>query len=263
TGTLHSEDKQVFPDRKTSLRRPTNTQTHSAGLKSSSTRRFDRRNIPIRSGTKTTPTTPSAATTHAEFTFRSSPTSPGIIQQQQKLESVGAALLPSLTRRATVTEEKNRRAGTVRRRTKELALADASVTRSNTRKKRASEIIEEPVARNMYEIPNDNENDGQYAMEFWLNALVAKPHTNFFGYESSIGPICISISTRESHECYKALVRTPFKFGVVFVPTMVIDEPIFGTDLDRLSSPTPQKILLYHALRIYFQQADEERRGYL
>ncbi|KAJ2094492.1 hypothetical protein GGI09_005377, partial [Coemansia sp. S100] len=66
-----------------------------------------------------------------------------------------------------------------------------------------------------------------------------------------------------SHECYKALVRTPFKFGVVYVPTMVIDEPIFGTDLDRLSSPTPQKILLYHALRLYFQQADDERRGYL
>ncbi|KAJ2222291.1 hypothetical protein EV180_004371, partial [Coemansia sp. RSA 518] len=98
---------------------------------------------------------------------------------------------------------------------------------------------------------------------FWLNALVPKPHTNFFGYESSIGPICISISTRESHECYKALVRTPFKFGVVYVPTMVIDEPIFGTDLDRLSSPTPQKILLYHAMRLYFQQADDERCGYL
>ncbi|KAJ1944190.1 hypothetical protein FBU59_002671, partial [Linderina macrospora] len=227
----------------------------------------------IRSGTKTTPTTPSAATAHAEFTFRSSPTSSGMAAQQQqqqqpqqqKLESVGAALLPSLTRRATVTEAKSRQAGTMRRRTKELALADASVTRSNTRKKRASLVLaEEPVGvRNTYEIPNDNENDGQYAMEFWLNALVAKPHTNFFGYESSIGPICISISTRESHECYKALVRTPFKFGVVFVPTMVIDEPIFGTDLDRLSSPTPQKILLYHALRIYFQQADEERRGYL
>ncbi|KAI9479067.1 hypothetical protein LPJ78_003157 [Coemansia sp. RSA 989] len=113
------------------------------------------------------------------------------------------------------------------------------------------------------EIPNENENDGQYVSEFWLNALVPKPHTNFFGYESSIGPICISISTRESHECYKALVRTPFKFGVVYVPTMVIDEPIFGTDLDRLSTPTPQKILLYHALRLYFQQADDERCGYL
>ncbi|KAJ2374444.1 hypothetical protein GGI05_007289, partial [Coemansia sp. RSA 2603] len=120
-----------------------------------------------------------------------------------------------------------------------------------------------PVSRGSYEIPNDNENDGQYATEFWLNALVPKPHTNFFGYESSIGPICISISTRESHECYKALVRTPFKFGVVYVPVVVIDEQIFGTDLDRLSSPTPPKILLYHALRLYFQQADVERRGYL
>ncbi|KAJ2828142.1 hypothetical protein FBU31_002987, partial [Coemansia sp. 'formosensis'] len=120
-----------------------------------------------------------------------------------------------------------------------------------------------PTSRGSYETPNDNENDGLYASEFWLTALVPKPHTNFFGYESSIGPICISISTRESHECYKALVRTPFKFGVVYVPTMVIDEPIFGTDLDRLSSPTPQKILLYHALRLYFQQADDERRGYL
>ncbi|KAJ2683077.1 hypothetical protein IWW39_005696, partial [Coemansia spiralis] len=120
-----------------------------------------------------------------------------------------------------------------------------------------------PTSRGSYDTPNDNENDGLYASEFWLTALVPKPHTNFFGYESSIGPICISISTRESHECYKALVRTPFKFGVVYVPTMVIDEPIFGTDLDRLSSPTPQKILLYHALRLYFQQADDERRGYL
>ncbi|KAJ2157790.1 hypothetical protein GGF46_004254 [Coemansia sp. RSA 552] len=120
-----------------------------------------------------------------------------------------------------------------------------------------------PSSRCTFEIPNDNENDGQYVSEFWLNALVPKPHTNFFGYESSIGPICISISTRESHECYKALVRTPFKFGVVYVPTMVIDEPVFGTDLDRLSSPTPQKVLLYHALRLYFQQADDERRGYL
>ncbi|KAJ2702332.1 hypothetical protein H4R19_005370, partial [Coemansia spiralis] len=120
-----------------------------------------------------------------------------------------------------------------------------------------------PSSRCVLEIPNENENDGQYVSEFWLNALVPKPHTNFFGYESSVGPICISISTRESHECYKALVRTPFKFGVVYVPTMVIDEPVFGTDLDRLSSPTPQKILLYHALRLYFQQADDERRGYL
>ncbi|KAJ2728527.1 hypothetical protein IW152_005947, partial [Coemansia sp. BCRC 34962] len=120
-----------------------------------------------------------------------------------------------------------------------------------------------PTSCGSYNTPNDNENDGLYASEFWLTALVPKPHTNFFGYESSIGPICISISTRESHECYKALVRTPFKFGVVYVPTMVIDEPIFGTDLDRLSSPTPQKILLYHALRLYFQQADDERRGYL
>ncbi|KAJ2769657.1 hypothetical protein IWQ57_003012, partial [Coemansia nantahalensis] len=120
-----------------------------------------------------------------------------------------------------------------------------------------------PSPRGALDIPNENENDGQYVSEFWLNALVPKPHTNFFGYESSVGPICISISTRESHECYKALVRTPFKFGVVYVPTMVIDEPVFGTDLDRLSSPTPQKILLYHALRLYFQQADDERRGYL
>ncbi|KAJ1888770.1 hypothetical protein LPJ66_008400, partial [Kickxella alabastrina] len=120
-----------------------------------------------------------------------------------------------------------------------------------------------PNSRCAYDIPNDNENDGQYATEFWLNALVPKPHTNFFGYEASIGPICISISTRESHECYKALVRTPFKFSVVYVPTIVIDEPVFGTDLDRLSSPTPQKMLLYHAMRLYFQQADDERRGYL
>ncbi|KAJ2686901.1 hypothetical protein GGH99_003375, partial [Coemansia sp. RSA 1285] len=119
------------------------------------------------------------------------------------------------------------------------------------------------MSRCTFEIPNDNENDGQYGTEFWLNALVPKPHTNFFGYEATIGPICISISTRESHECYKALVRTPFKFGVVYVPTMVIDEPVFGTDLDRLLSPTPQKILLYHALRLYFQQAEDERRGYL
>ncbi|KAJ1801275.1 hypothetical protein LPJ59_000424 [Coemansia sp. RSA 2399] len=120
-----------------------------------------------------------------------------------------------------------------------------------------------PISRCTFEIPNDNENDGQYATEFWLNALVPKPHTNFFGYEATIGPICISISTRESHECYKALVRSPFKFGVVYVPTMVIDEPVFGTDLDRLSNPTPQKILLYHALRLYFQQAEDERCGYL
>ncbi|KAJ1731654.1 hypothetical protein LPJ61_002429 [Coemansia biformis] len=127
----------------------------------------------------------------------------------------------------------------------------------------ASSQAAAPSSRCALEIPNENENDGQYVSEFWLNALVPKPHTNFFGYESSVGPICISISTRESHECYKALVRTPFKFGVVYVPTMVIDEPVFGTDLDRLSSPTPQKILLYHALRLYFQQADDERRGYL
>ncbi|KAJ1987716.1 hypothetical protein EDC05_005677 [Coemansia umbellata] len=120
-----------------------------------------------------------------------------------------------------------------------------------------------PISRCTYEIPNDNENDGQYATEFWLNALVPKPHTNFFGYESSIGPICISISTRESHECYKALVRTPFKFGVVYVPTSVINGSIYGTDLDRLTNPTPQKILLYHALWLYFQQAEKERCGYL
>ncbi|KAJ2450144.1 hypothetical protein GGF42_004566, partial [Coemansia sp. RSA 2424] len=120
-----------------------------------------------------------------------------------------------------------------------------------------------PTSRGAYETPNDNENDGLYAAEFWVTALVPKPHTNFFGYEAAIGPICVSISTRESHECYKALVRTPLKFGVVYVPTMVIDEPVFGTDLDRLSSATPQKMLLYHALRLFFQQADDERRGYL
>ncbi|KAJ2358147.1 hypothetical protein GGF43_001011 [Coemansia sp. RSA 2618] len=162
---------------------------------------------------------------------------------------VGTALLPSLTRRATISEQKR------------TSLRIGS--RMNSDSQQSPPRSAESAALCAFEIPNENENDGQYVSEFWLNALVPKPHTNFFGYESSIGPICISISTRESHECYKALVRTPFKFGVVYVPTMVIDEPIFGTDLDRLSSPTPQKILLYHALRLYFQQADDERCGYL
>ncbi|KAJ1852988.1 hypothetical protein GGH12_005194 [Coemansia sp. RSA 1822] len=162
---------------------------------------------------------------------------------------VGTALLPSLTRRATLSEQKR------------TSLRIGS--RMNSDSQQSPPRSAESAALCAFEIPNENENDGQYVSEFWLNALVPKPHTNFFGYESSIGPICISISTRESHECYKALVRTPFKFGVVYVPTMVIDEPIFGTDLDRLSSPTPQKILLYHAMRLYFQQADDERCGYL
>ncbi|KAJ2286471.1 hypothetical protein IWW55_006967, partial [Coemansia sp. RSA 2706] len=164
---------------------------------------------------------------------------------------VGAALLPSLTRRATINEQKR------------TSLRIGSRMNDNRQQSPPPPRSAESSAHGTFEIPNENENDGQYVSEFWLNALVPKPHTNFFGYESSIGPICISISTRESHECYKALVRTPFKFGVVYVPTMVIDEPIFGTDLDRLSSPTPQKVLLYHALRLYFQQADDERCGYL
>ncbi|KAJ2855322.1 hypothetical protein J3B02_002231, partial [Coemansia erecta] len=223
----------------------------------------------------------------AEFTFRSSPTptSPefaGLFDRAQPppqlvfdrppqhLEFVGAALLPSLSRRATTSEHKLKhtslRIGSAARRTQhQLAMAT-----DNDNTHGADDIATEPLRAGLapvspcaYEIPNDNENDGQYAAEFWLNALVPKPHTNFFGYEASIGPICISISTRESHECYKALVRTPFKFGVVYVPTVVINQPVFGTDLDRLSNPTSPKILLYHALRLYFQQADIERRGYL
>ncbi|KAJ1721334.1 hypothetical protein LPJ53_004135 [Coemansia erecta] len=210
-------------------------------------------------------------------------------QAQVHLEFVGAALLHSLSRRATISEHKytslrigtdshsayhqhnasgsNSNSGSSQRKADQGGVAMGMV---NDALHSADEVSIEaaqarltPVSRGSYEIPNDNENDGQYATEFWLNALVPKPHTNFFGYEATIGPICISISTRESHECYKALVRTPFKFGVVYVPIVVINEPIFGTDLDRLSSPTPPKILLYHALRLYFQQADIERRGYL
>ncbi|KAJ2600522.1 hypothetical protein H4R99_003315 [Coemansia sp. RSA 1722] len=221
---------------------------------------------------------------NSEFTFRSSPTadSPELAapldrahqQQPPHLEFVGAALLPSLSRRATISEHKHAslRIGTpahsgVFHTASEHRAAMAgdsdSAHSSDEGAPDAGRAAARPGSQSVYEIPNDNENDGQYAAEFWLNALVPKPHTNFFGYEASIGPICISISTRESHECYKALVRTPFKFGVVYVPTVVINQPIFGTDLDRLSSPSSPKILLYHALRLYFQQADTERRGYL
>ncbi|KAJ2869275.1 hypothetical protein GGH93_006207 [Coemansia aciculifera] len=276
------------------------TQTATAAAAAKTTRQSDRHHL----ATDTSTTTPThSAKSKAQFTFRAASTAfpslqdpPPQLQLQpasQRREFVGAALLPSLSRRATISEQKHgplrtglrpmldRNASVASRATAASSSSSHSEAGAYTgtpsvqhQQRQASLSIDQmsvdsaqatltPTSRGSYETPNDNENDGLYASEFWLTALVPKPHTNFFGYESSIGPICISISTRESHECYKALVRTPFKFGVVYVPTMVIDEPIFGTDLDRLSSPTPQKILLYHALRLYFQQADDERRGYL
>ncbi|KAJ2890859.1 hypothetical protein IWW38_003903, partial [Coemansia aciculifera] len=192
----------------------------------------------------------------------------------QRREFVGGALLPSLSRRATISEQKPGFRAMLDRNASVGSSSSSSEAGTCAAQRQASLSADRvsvdsthatltPASRGAYETPNDNENDGLYAAEFWVTALVPKPHTNFFGYEAAIGPICISISTRESHECYKALVRTPLKFGVVYVPTMVIDEPVFGTDLDRLSSATPQKMLLYHALRLFFQQADDERRGYL
>ncbi|KAJ2088257.1 hypothetical protein IW138_004333 [Coemansia sp. RSA 986] len=301
-------------------------QTAAQKADSSPARRFDRTptvSSRLKSTTQTPQTTPTRIAISSygqEFTFRSPPaasiTFPGILgpvqsqktQSPYRLESVGTALLASLSRRATITEQRRTslrigsaagaRAGirstmlgqassttpaaaaaaeTSSMRAahahsgKESASGGASKGADGNRRQSGTDHASidsgqtalTPISRCTFEIPNDNENDGQYATEFWLNALVPKPHTNFFGYEATIGPICISISTRESHECYKALVRSPFKFGVVYVPTMVIDEPVFGTDLDRLSNPTPQKILLYHALRLYFQQAEDERCGYL
>ncbi|KAJ2613424.1 hypothetical protein EV177_002540 [Coemansia sp. RSA 1804] len=306
--------------------------THHPDSNASPARRFDRtptssRHLRTPNSTGKTALTPiSISRYNQEFTFRSPPaaaiTFPSIAEltQSQKtqspyrLESVGTALLASLSRRATITEQRrtslrigsatgartgagsimldrvsNSAEATATKAPSSAAppsvapmytqsakdnnanTATASTNDDSSKQKSSTDHASidsgqtalTPMSRCTFEIPNDNENDGQYGTEFWLNALVPKPHTNFFGYEATIGPICISISTRESHECYKALVRTPFKFGVVYVPTMVIDEPVFGTDLDRLLSPTPQKVLLYHALRLYFQQAEDERRGYL
>ncbi|KAJ2721096.1 hypothetical protein GGI07_004201 [Coemansia sp. Benny D115] len=218
---------------------------------------------------------PSLLDAHSSSPFASSlPHATKAQQRPQHLEFVGAALLPSLSRRATISERKHtslrigtsRRAATLRPMATEL---DTTIELDNESRYAPDDApLESPpqlVLSPRYEcsIPNDNENDGQYATEFWLNAFVPKPHTNFFGYSAATGAICISISTRESHECYKVLVRTPFKFGIVYVPVMVLKEPSNDPDLERLANPTPQKLLLFHALRLFLQQADEERCGYL
>ncbi|KAJ2629990.1 hypothetical protein GGF44_004160, partial [Coemansia sp. RSA 1694] len=272
-----------------------------ARISESSARRFDRTASNSRRGRGTTTTTTTTitraaagfaaknsdqchlASDTAEFTFRAAAAFPSLqdppLQSQSQSQSrrrefVGGALLPSLSRRATISEQKPGLRPMLDRNASVGSSSSSSEAGTCAAQRQASLSTDQmsvdsahatlaPTSRGAYETPNDNENDGLYAAEFWVTALVPKPHTNFFGYEAAIGPICVSISTRESHECYKALVRTPLKFGVVYVPTMVIDEPVFGTDLDRLSSATPQKMLLYHALRLFFQQADDERRGYL
>ncbi|KAJ2548778.1 hypothetical protein GGH95_006370, partial [Coemansia sp. RSA 1836] len=190
-----------------------------ARISDSSTRRFDRTASNSRRGRGTTTTTTTRAAAGfaaknsdqrhlasdtAEFTFRAAAAFPSLQDpppqsqsqsQPRRREFVGGALLPSLSRRATISEQKPGFRPMLDRNASVGSSSSSSEAGTCAAQRQASLSTDQmsvdsahatlaPTSRGAYETPNDNENDGLYAAEFWVTALVPKPHTNFFGYEA-------------------------------------------------------------------------------